>query len=124
MRVEIKTYSRVVKHFNYLEKTLEKSRLSKEIAILYFQILLDQEEDGYVQRPHFTFQLKDFDKYLLFFQKHNFIGSSDENTFNFSKEHWKDKKVNFVVEQMFVKNEMLHLTETYEELNSCFHISA
>lgn len=124
MSVEINTYSKVVKSFNYLERQLEKAKLSKEKAILYFQILLKEEESDLVQRPHFTFQLEDFDRYLRFLQHHNFIGSADDNTFHFYNKHWKEKQVAYVVLSEEFEKEILQLIETYEELNSCFNISA
>ncbi|KAB1067953.1 hypothetical protein F6U93_08405 [Tamlana haliotis] len=123
MRVELTTYEKVVESFNYLEVQLEKAKLSRETAILYFQTLLNEEENDWIKRPHYTFKLEAFETYLIFFKRFNFIeGCENENTFRIS-ENWKREKVRHLVPASLSK-EMLELTETHEELSSCINISA
>ena len=123
MSVEINTYSKVVKSFGYLEKQLERANLNKAKAILYFQILINEEEDGVIERPHFTFVLDEFRRYLLFFNQNNFINDYLKvNTFRLSKD-WKDKRERFVVPTE-EENDFLKLTAEFEELTYCCRISA
>ena len=123
MRVAINTYSIVVKSITYLEQELVKRSLNKEIAILYFQILLDQEKDNLIERPHFTYALNGFDKYLKFFKQFNFIYTSlKRNSFWLSK-NWKDTRelytVPFPIQEIF-----LEMSKQVEELNYFYRISA
>lgn len=123
MRVEINTYSKVVKSINYLEKQLQRARLNKAKAILCLQTLLNVEEEGFVERPHFTYALDDYERYLHFLQKYNFIQEAlKANTFRLTKD-WKDKRERYVV-PIPEKNDFLKLSATFEELTSCCRISS
>ncbi|HLV15610.1 MAG TPA: hypothetical protein VKY41_10540 [Xanthomarina sp.] len=123
MSIEINTYSKVLKSFSYLEKQLERANLNKAKAILYFQILLNIEQEGIIERPYFTYALEDYKRYLHFFKKYNFIQDAlNANTFRLAKD-WKDKRERYIV-PIPEKNDFLKLTAEFEELTSCCHISA
>lgn len=123
MRVEINTYAAVVKSFTYLEQELEKNSLDKETAILYFQILLDEEENEVIERPHFTFIFEGFDKYLRFFKQYNFIESGiNRNVFKLSK-NWKDARELYIVSSS-MEDSFLKMREQHEELSAYYRISA
>ena len=123
MRVEISTYTAVVKSFTYLSEELLSRGLNKDIAILYFQILLKEEANERIERPHFTFILSDFEKYLRFFKQYNFINSGmNKNVFRLSK-NWKDNREFYTV-PLPMESSFLKLSERHEELNAFYRISA
>lgn len=123
MRVQIETYTAVVKSFTYLEHELVKRGLERWKAILYFQILLNEEENETVERPHFTFVLEGFDKYLRFFKHYNFIDSAfNANTFSLFRD-WKDNH-DFYALELSEEEPFLQISEQYDELNSYYRILA
>jgi hypothetical protein len=123
MKTEIDTYSAVLKSFNYLENELKRMNLNKVEAILYFQILLEEEENDIIERPHFTFILDDYEKYLAFFKKYNFINSGfNRNTFRLSK-NWKDNSVKYAI-PLALENDFLQALNKHEELKNYLRFSA
>lgn len=126
MSVKINTYSKVIKTITYLEKELMRSRLSKDTAILYFQILIDREEDNIIERPFFTYNLDDFDTYLDFFTRYNLLDSVNrsikENTYSVS-ENWRNRREIYTIPSTEEESFLSFLKE-YDEFNLYYFISA
>jgi hypothetical protein len=123
MKIVIDTYKKVVESFTYLEEELKMTGLDKAQAILYFQILLGEEENGVLERPHFTFVLEDFSKYISFFKSYNFLDRGfNRNSYRLTK-NWKDDRVLHTISSS-LEDEFLQASIKHEELNNYLRISA
>lgn len=118
MSVNLRTSDIVIETITYLENELNKFKLDKEKGILYFKILLDNEENNIVERPFFTFKLEDFDGYLDFFKDYNLIDQGmNPNTFMLSERNWKGPKVTYSIPNS-KQDSFLDLLESHLELSS------
>jgi len=118
MSVNLRTSDIVIETITYLENELNKFKLDKEKGILYFKILLDNEENNIVERPFFTFKLEDFDGYLDFFKDYNLIYQGmNPNTFMLSERNWKSPKVTYSIPNS-KQDSFLDLLESHLELSS------
>lgn len=121
-KIIINTYSKVVESFTHLDKGVVMSGMDIGKAVLYFQVLLDEEENGIIERPHFTFAIEDFSKYIRFFKRHNFLDSGfNRNTFKLSK-NWWDKAVTYTI-PLYLEDELLQAVKELPELKKYLFIS-